>query len=206
MVQRALSTSHMKEASSLSSPASTSRPTNHLSLHLQCLCSLVPASQSFLIVKLETPALGQCSHPPSLRFWATAALPRWPGKKPPATQLCSCSSSLSSCLSATRLATPSCFPICLVFIHQLPVPHSVQPLPAGSFPPTFKPKCIFSFQKTSSLNSTVTFCPVPNLLKGWSSLAFLSQLPLMPGKFGLGVQNYAGQRLTEFGQENAHWS
>ena len=156
--------------------------------------------------KLETPALGQCSHPPSLRFWATAALPRWPGKKPPATQLCSCSSSLSSCLSATRLATPSCFPICLVFIHQLPVPHSVQPLPAGSFPPTFKPKCIFSFQKTSSLNSTVTFCPVPNLLKGWSSLAFLSQLPLMPGKFGLGVQNYAGQRLTEFGQENAHWS
>ena len=38
----------------------------------------------------------------------------------------------------------------------------------------------------------------------------IQDIPGMTGKFGLGVQNEAGQRLTEFCQENAnfsrHWS
>ena len=32
------------------------------------------------------------------------------------------------------------------------------------------------------------------------------EVPGVTGKFVLGVQNEAGQRLTEFCQENAHWS
>ena len=32
------------------------------------------------------------------------------------------------------------------------------------------------------------------------------KIPGVTGKVGLGIQNEAGQRLTEFCQENTHWS
>ena len=37
----------------------------------------------------------------------------------------------------------------------------------------------------------------------WNPKLGTQEIPGVTGKFGLGVQNEAGQRLTEFGQENA---
>ena len=37
----------------------------------------------------------------------------------------------------------------------------------------------------------------------WSAKVRSQEIPGVTGKFGLGVQNEAGQRLTEFCQENA---
>ena len=37
----------------------------------------------------------------------------------------------------------------------------------------------------------------------WNAKVGSQEIPGVTGKFGLGVQNEAGQRLTEFGQENA---
>ena len=36
----------------------------------------------------------------------------------------------------------------------------------------------------------------------WGAIAFSEEIPRITGKFGLGVQNEAGQRLLEFCQEN----
>ena len=38
---------------------------------------------------------------------------------------------------------------------------------------------------------------------GWNAKVGSQEIPGVTGKFGLGVQNEAGQRLTEFCQENA---
>lgn len=146
MVQRALST-HLLPHPFLPQLRLQDPPTTS-TFTFSALYSLVPASQSFLIVKLETLALGQCSHPPSLRFMgysSPAEVIREKVTQPLNFVLPQVHSLV--CLSVTRLAAPLCFPICLVFIHRLPIPHSVQLLPAGSFPPTFKPKQIFSLQK-----------------------------------------------------------
>ena len=37
----------------------------------------------------------------------------------------------------------------------------------------------------------------------WNAKVGSREIPGVTGKFGVGVQNEAGQRLTEFGQENA---
>ena len=37
----------------------------------------------------------------------------------------------------------------------------------------------------------------------WNAKVGSQEIPGVTGKFGLGVQNEAGQRLTEYGQENA---
>ena len=37
----------------------------------------------------------------------------------------------------------------------------------------------------------------------WNAKVGSQEIPGVTGKFGVGVQNEAGQRLTEFGQENA---
>ena len=37
----------------------------------------------------------------------------------------------------------------------------------------------------------------------WNAKVGSQEIPVVTGKFGLGVQNEAGQRLTEFCQENA---
>ena len=39
--------------------------------------------------------------------------------------------------------------------------------------------------------------------RGWNAKVGSQETPGVTGKFGLGVQNEAGQRLTEFCQENA---
>ena len=41
------------------------------------------------------------------------------------------------------------------------------------------------------------------IIGDWNAKVGSQEIPGVPGKFGLGVQNEAGQRLTEFGQENA---
>ena len=41
------------------------------------------------------------------------------------------------------------------------------------------------------------------ILGGWNSKVGIQETPGVTGKFGLGVQNEAGQRLIEFCQENA---
>ena len=44
---------------------------------------------------------------------------------------------------------------------------------------------------------------VPFIVGDWSTKCGRLEIPGMPGKFGLGVRNEAGQRLTEFCQKNA---
>ena len=41
------------------------------------------------------------------------------------------------------------------------------------------------------------------LIRDWNAKVGSQEMPGVIGKFGLGVQNEAGQRLTEFCQENA---
>ena len=41
------------------------------------------------------------------------------------------------------------------------------------------------------------------ITRGWNAEVGSREIPGVTGKFGLGVQNEAGQRLTEFWQENA---
>ena len=41
------------------------------------------------------------------------------------------------------------------------------------------------------------------IIKDWNAKVGSQEIPRVTGKFGLGVQNEAGQRLTEFCQENA---
>ena len=41
------------------------------------------------------------------------------------------------------------------------------------------------------------------ILEDWNAKVGSQETPGLPGKFGLGMQNEAGQRLTEFCQENA---
>ena len=41
------------------------------------------------------------------------------------------------------------------------------------------------------------------ILGDWNAKEGIQEIPRVTGKFGLGVQNEAGQRLTEFFQENA---
>ena len=41
------------------------------------------------------------------------------------------------------------------------------------------------------------------IIGDWNAKVGSQEIPGVTGKFGVGVQNEAGQRLTEFGQENA---
>ena len=41
------------------------------------------------------------------------------------------------------------------------------------------------------------------IIEDWTAMAGSQGIPGITGKFGLGVQNEAGQRLTELCQENA---
>ena len=41
------------------------------------------------------------------------------------------------------------------------------------------------------------------IIGDWNAKIGSQEIPGVPGKFGLGVQNEAGQRLTEFCQENS---
>ena len=41
------------------------------------------------------------------------------------------------------------------------------------------------------------------IIGDWNAKVGTQEMPGVTGKFGLGVQNEAGQRLTEFCQENA---
>ena len=41
------------------------------------------------------------------------------------------------------------------------------------------------------------------IIGDWNAKVWSQEIPGITGKFGLGVQNEAGQRLTEFYQENA---
>ena len=41
------------------------------------------------------------------------------------------------------------------------------------------------------------------IIRDWNAKVESQEIPGVTGKFGLGVQNEAGQRLTEFRQENA---
>ena len=43
----------------------------------------------------------------------------------------------------------------------------------------------------------------PFIIGGWNAKVRIQEIPGVTGKFGLGVQHEAGQRLTEFCQKNA---
>ena len=42
-----------------------------------------------------------------------------------------------------------------------------------------------------------------SLIGDWNTRVTSQEIPEVTGKFGIGVQNEAGQKLTEFCQENA---
>ena len=42
------------------------------------------------------------------------------------------------------------------------------------------------------------------IIGNWNEKVRSQEIPQVIGKFGLGLQNEAGQRLREFSQENAH--
>ena len=46
-------------------------------------------------------------------------------------------------------------------------------------------------------------CSMKTIIGDWNAKVGNREIPEVTGKFGLGVQNEAGQRLTEFCQENA---
>ena len=41
------------------------------------------------------------------------------------------------------------------------------------------------------------------MIEDWNAMVGIQEIPGVTGKFGLGVQDKAGQRLIEFCQENA---
>ena len=41
------------------------------------------------------------------------------------------------------------------------------------------------------------------MIEDWNAMVGIQEIPGVTGKFGLGVQNEAGQKLIEFCQENA---
>ena len=44
------------------------------------------------------------------------------------------------------------------------------------------------------------------IIGDWNTKEGSEEIPAVTGKFGLGVQNVAGQRLLEFCQENVHFA
>ena len=44
------------------------------------------------------------------------------------------------------------------------------------------------------------------ILGDWNAKGGSQETPGVTGKFGLGIRNEAGQRLTEFCQKKMHWS
>jgi len=52
-------------------------------------------------------------------------------------------------------------------------------------------------------SKTITKKDVPFIIGDWNAKVGSQEIPRATGKFDLGVQNEAGERLTEFHQENA---
>ena len=57
-------------------------------------------------------------------------------------------------------------------------------------------------QELLELTTTTTKKDVLFIIGDWNAKVRGQEIPGMTGKFGLGLQNEAGQRLTEFCQEN----
>ena len=70
--------------------------------------------------------------------------------------------------------------------------------------------------KKLKLNSSVKTCKIflelsPKkdvlfIIGDWNAKVGSQETPVVTGKFGLGIRNEAGQRLTEFCQKKMHWS
>ena len=61
-------------------------------------------------------------------------------------------------------------------------------------------------QYYEDLQDLLELTPIKDVLfitGGWNAKVGSQEIPGVTGKFGLGIQNEAGQRLTEFCQENA---
>ena len=58
-------------------------------------------------------------------------------------------------------------------------------------------------RRPTRLSKTNTQKDVLFIIGNWNAKVGSQEIPGVAGKFGLGVQNEAGQRLTEFCQENA---
>ena len=58
-------------------------------------------------------------------------------------------------------------------------------------------------RRPTRLSKTNTQKDVLFIIGNWNAKVGSQEIPGVAGKFGLGVQNEAGQRLTEFCQKNA---
>ena len=59
------------------------------------------------------------------------------------------------------------------------------------------------YEELQNLLQLIPKKDVPFIIEEWNAKAGSQKIPGVTGKFDLGVQNEAGQRLTEFCQENA---
>ena len=59
------------------------------------------------------------------------------------------------------------------------------------------------FEELQDLLELIPKKDVNFIIRDWNAKVGSQEIPGITGKFGLGVQNKAGQRLTEFCQENA---
>ena len=66
-------------------------------------------------------------------------------------------------------------------------------------------KRVFVMTSAFSWQNSISLCPVSFLfiIGDWKAKVGSQETPGVTGKFGLGVWNNPGQRLMEFGQENA---
>ena len=61
----------------------------------------------------------------------------------------------------------------------------------------------WSYEDLQNLLELTPKTDIPFILEGRNAKVGNQEIPGVTGKFGLGVQNEAGQRLTEFCQENS---
>ena len=74
------------------------------------------------------------------------------------------------------------------------------------YPPTSNPKEAEVERFYEDLQDLLELTPKKDvifIIEDWNAKVGSQELPGITGKFGLGVQNEAGQMLTEFCQENA---
>ena len=71
------------------------------------------------------------------------------------------------------------------------------------YPPTSNAEVESFYEDLQNLLEVTSKKDVLSIIGNWNAKVGSQEIPGVTGKFGLGVQNKAGQRLTGFFQENA---
>ena len=117
----------------------------------------------------------------------------------------SCAILLFTALDLASITSPiHNWPLFFLWLHPFILSGVISPLISSSILGTYRPGEFLFHYLTILLSHTVHGVLKSRILK-WFAIPFSSgpHSPGVAGKFGLGVQNEAGQRLIEFCQENA---